>query len=426
VVLQKKIELRGMTGGSSLAVIMNQSLGLKVLLLVFVMGAGWAEARTWTSSYGKEIEGELVAFDGETVEMKLADGRPAKFKLSLLSEADQVFLAEWKKSPPAEAVKPVSREWPEEVEVDIQLDDIVIVEEDRDKKRYVYRSPHFEFVANGRLSKNVVREFSRVFEATFEVVKALPINLDPKPPEDGYWDVKLYNTREEYFADGGPPGSGGVYMGGTGMVKVPLPNLGVDYTGIRYIVDTDKTNSTLKHEITHQVMHEMLRFMPVWMIEGFAEFVECMPYSKGKYRFNNIDDAVKDHAAGSDREYEMVDLQSLMDMDHAVWGAALTGGGASQNYKSSCVLLYYFLKVDGESDGAGMFSYLDSVRTAQRQTELTTKRVEAREKFLLKDRDYEKMKEEIVTGLKSNDALGLRISFGNPIAAVMEAAASQE
>jgi hypothetical protein len=281
---------------------MKTSPLLMILALLSVFGVGWAEARTWTSSYGKEIEGELVGFDGETVELKLADGRPAKFKLSLLSEEDQAFLAEWKKNPPAEAAEPVSREWPEVVEVDVQLDDIVIVEEDRDKRRYVYRSPHFEFVANGRLSKNVVREFSRVFEATYEVVKALPINIDPQPPEDGFWDVKLYNTRNEYFADGGPPGSGGVYMGGSGMVKVPLPNLGVEYTGIRYIVDTDKTNSTLKHEITHQVMHEMLPYIPVWMIEGFAEFVECMPYSKGKYRFNDIDDSVKEHAAGSNRE----------------------------------------------------------------------------------------------------------------------------
>ncbi|MEM7147663.1 MAG: hypothetical protein AAF591_21335, partial [Verrucomicrobiota bacterium] len=371
-----------------------------LMVLFFVAGSVMeVGARTWTSSYGKAIEGELVGFDGETVELKLADGRMSKFKVSLLSEDDQLFLREWKEHAPPE---PVNREWPEVVEVDVSLDDIVIVEEVREKERYVYRSPHFEFVANARLSKSVVREFSRVFEGTLEAVRALPINLDPKPPEDGFWDVKLYKTRDQYLKDGGPPGSAGVYMGGSGMVKVPLPNLGVEYTGIRYIVDTDKTNRTLKHEITHQVMHEILRYMPVWMVEGFAEFVESMPYSKGKYRFNDVDDAVKERAAGDNRDYEMADLQSLMLMDHATWGAALTQGGAGKNYNSSCVLLYYFLKVDGAGDGTGIFSYLDEVRTAERRSELEEKRVAAREKYLLRDRSYEQLMEEVAVALRSN------------------------
>ncbi|MEM8955783.1 MAG: hypothetical protein AAGD22_16635, partial [Verrucomicrobiota bacterium] len=366
----------------------------------------------------------LVGFDGETVELKLADGRMSKFKISLLGEEDQRFLREWKESGGAIATggEPMSREWPEVVEVDISLDDIVIVEEDRDTERYVYRSPHFEFVANARLSKSVVREFSRVFEATYAVVKALPIHLDPQPPEDGYWDVKLYRTRDQYLKDGGPQGSGGVYSPRTGTVKVPLSNLGVEYTGIRFIVDSDKTNRTLKHEIVHQVMHDLLPYMPVWMVEGFAEFVECMPYSKGKYRFNDIDDAVKERAAGDHREYEMVDLQSLMLMSHGAWSAALTEGGAHKNYNSACVLLYYFLRVDAAGDGAGMFSYLDEVRLAKRNRELKEKRAAARDKYLLRDRSYERLMEEVAAGLRSNDSLGLRVTFQAPMEDVLERA----
>ncbi|MEM8955427.1 MAG: hypothetical protein AAGD22_14840, partial [Verrucomicrobiota bacterium] len=69
-----------------------------VWLVFLVLGIGVVEARTWTSAYGKAIEGELVGFDGETVELKLADGRMSKFKISLLGEEDQRFLREWKES----------------------------------------------------------------------------------------------------------------------------------------------------------------------------------------------------------------------------------------------------------------------------------------------------------------------------------------
>lgn len=52
------------------------------------------EMRTWTSSVGSTLEASLIDFDGSTVELKTADGRTIRLKLSQLSTEDQDFLSE--------------------------------------------------------------------------------------------------------------------------------------------------------------------------------------------------------------------------------------------------------------------------------------------------------------------------------------------
>ncbi|MEM7144618.1 MAG: hypothetical protein AAF591_05755, partial [Verrucomicrobiota bacterium] len=52
---------------------------------------------------------------------------------------------------------------------------------------------------------------------------------------------------------------------------------------------------------------------------------------------------------------------------------------------------------------------------AERRSELEEKRVAAREKYLLRDRSYEQLMEEVAVALRSNDTLGLRVSFDSPM-----------
>ena len=51
-----------------------------------------AQARTWTAKTGQTIDGEFVKLEGDTVSIKLPDGRLAQIKLDLLSEEDQQFV----------------------------------------------------------------------------------------------------------------------------------------------------------------------------------------------------------------------------------------------------------------------------------------------------------------------------------------------
>lgn len=381
------------------------------------------DIRTWTSSDGKTIKGSIVSCEGDQLTLKTKRGN-FKFPLSRLSKENQDYVQDWQKniSPPASPKgepKTDSKdsignfddlklgEWPKSVSAEFEIDQIQIVKEDK-SGNYIYRSPHFEFRSNVRLSKSVVREFSRIFEATFELVNAIPVGLNAQPSGEGYYVTKLYERKEQYFSDGGMPGSGGMFTqrGGKGMIKIPLPNLGVKNTGTRFVVDNSKRSNTLTHEITHQVMMRWAFLMPVWIREGFAEVTSSQVYSKGRFRLTDTSRAVKNEVTrylSSQRDFSMINIKDLMTMSHQQWAADLAGRRGSANYASANLLLYYFLRIDGEGKGEKLVDYLKA-RIAGIDGE------EASTEILLAGRSYEELARDVSKGWKSE---GLKITFIN-------------
>ena len=133
-----------------------------------------AEERTWTSSDGRTLVGEIQGLEGDSVKLKTATG-VFEFPLDRLSEADQKFAKEWKESSQPDGVpegapkdaadrtvgdfSELQRgEWPKSVSADFDVDEIKVIKEDEEAGEYIYRSPHFEFQTPDRLSTSVVRE----------------------------------------------------------------------------------------------------------------------------------------------------------------------------------------------------------------------------------------------------------------------------
>ncbi len=173
-----------------------------------------------------------------------------------------------------------SRGWP--VSVALREDpSFTVVEETREAGRVVYRSDHFEFISSLRLTAPIIREFSRVFEVTFETVAALPLNIRPEPPR-AWFRVQLFATAADYEAAGAPRESSGLFRGSTGVVMVPLPNLGVKKVNARWIIEGRDGNQPLIHEVTHQVMGSWLSVLPVWLVEGLAEYLAAGRCFRGK------------------------------------------------------------------------------------------------------------------------------------------------
>jgi len=320
--------------------------------------------RSWTSTDGRTIEAVLIDADAETVELKTANG-VFKLPVTRFSKADQTYITEWRGQAPLK-IGP----WPDKVEIAGEL----AIEEKAAGGEFNYFSPHFEFHSPTRLSKSVVREFARLFEATYEGVKALPVGLDPIPPGDGgHFLTKLFATREDYYASGGIPGSGGMFSWRSqgrkfvsGSISVPLTSLGVEQVGNRFIVDLDKDSGTLVHEITHQVAVMWgIYGAPVWFVEGLAEDMEAAPYSKGTMRFTNMPGSVEKSVMenGSGNEFRMLPVETLMTISKAQWADALENGDAGKNYKSANVLMTYFLHLDGTGNGEPVALYLRASRT---------------------------------------------------------------
>jgi hypothetical protein len=189
--------------------------------------------RGWKTSEGQPFQASLQSFDGTTVFFKMPNGRPAQSSLTKLSAEDQQYLSEWQKR------QPIKFTMPEFVGVDMATLKTEVVSEDTAAGKFVYRTAHFEFESEGKFKPSLLREVARDFEATYELLKALPWNIDPKPPSGDYFHAKLFKDMASYRAAGGPVNSGGVYSSRTETFLVPFESIGLNPLGTSFAKSED-------------------------------------------------------------------------------------------------------------------------------------------------------------------------------------------
>lgn len=360
------------------------------------------ETRRFTDTEGRSIEATLIEADASRVRIqRTSDLRFFEIPLTMLSSTDREYVRLWTEkqnrvpSKPQASVAETSQAQPTSPQPfpqKVKADDyeVEVIEEDTRTETFIYRSAHFEFRSNVKLARAVVREFAAIFEDTFAAVEQLPMLLKPGKPKNEYYITQLYETKEQYYADGGIPGSGGSYFGGEGKIKIPLTSLGVKKSSSSYSIDrSNEDHTTLIHEITHQVMHPWLRPMPVWLTEGFAVYMENIPYDRNVFRFDRFK---VDEAVGRSRR--LLDAKTMMTMTSEQWLDALGKGYAASNinYSSAWVYTLYFLHLDGEGNGQRIFDYLRAI-------EARTPHSEA-EAILLDGRSYSELEEAIERAYK--------------------------
>ncbi len=346
------------------------------------------DVRTWTSTDGKTLQAKLLSVEADQAVLQLANGNTAKVPLLRLSAGDQAFIKQQASAAPAPAVKesiapaiepaasartPIEKRlWPVNVEVPPRSIEIKAVEEKPQERKCVYRSESFEFVSQDKLAVSIMKELATTFEATRSLVSALPWGIDPKPPADlGYYEAKFYVTREDYIADGGPKNSGGVYFSRDRIFRIPFQGLGLELRGKTYFKKAGFKEETLVHEVTHQMMHDFLPFLPTWVIEGTAEYTESLPYNAGKFRANAHESAVKNYLKlrKENSDISPSDFRPFSDhmtMKHETWGN-LSENPRSQHllYFQSYLLVYYFCHLDGDGKGTRFLKYLDAMAKAR-------------------------------------------------------------
>lgn len=397
-------------------------------------GSIWGQEgafRKWTSTDGRVVEAAFLGVDGENVRIRGRNGAEFSVPLSRLSEADQSWAkAQGEGKAVASAAgaagmaggQPAAEKvWPKTVAL-ADKPEVVVVKEDAETKEFIYRSPHYEFICDSRLGANVVREFGRMFEATYLLNCKLPLDLKPKPePLREYFQARLYTNEEDYFANGGVAGSAGVYSRGDKALKVPLKSLGVKMVGSRVSLDKtgDDDNATLIHEITHQMMNHWLRPLPTWYTEGSAEYTEILEYfPAGRFSLSALRGRLEAYVTRCNlwrtTPFQMLDLQELMEIEPDAWSAALVkpvqvanvqgATQASQNYGSAGLLTYYFYHHDGAGDAANIIAYLREIEAAGREADERA----AAKKHLLRERTYEQLAEDVKRALKKE---GVEVEF---------------
>ncbi len=373
---------------------------LAALLFAFgqALDAGAAdEYRLWTNAESKQVEAAFSGVNSGLVNLKMRDGKMAAVPLDKLSQADQ----DWVKQHGTVAPRPLfgsstpaGKTWPKSTGLE-EAPKATVVKEDAEAKEYVYHTANFEFRCDSRLGADVVREFGRIFEGTLEVNKQLPLELKPTPEKDRELFVaQLFTNKDDYLKAGAIPGSAGVYMSAKRSILVPIQSLGVKIVGKRVALEPQSDNSTLIHEITHQMMNHWLGRLPIWYIEGSAEYVAAQKYHMGRFSLTtpgaNVRKYLNDHKGVWDKKFTMWHVHHLMHIEGDAWSGAIGGGegNAMRNYASATILAYYFYHVDGKGDAANIIAWLRAIESG-------TAKEEATEKHLIRGRKLTDIEKEI-------------------------------
>jgi hypothetical protein len=355
--------------------------------------------REWTNAEGTAtFSGTFIEIrDGLVTIVRQPDAIRFEVPLERLSVADRAWIDSNKNTLTAhgsnrnQAKNPVTPEmrWPRHLRVssDYQIE---VVSEDRSNNRFIYRSNHFEFVSDVPLSRRVIREFGQIFEVTYQAIAAMPLRWDPQPPVGTHFDVRLFGERSAYYAAGGLPNSGGVYMGNERKILVPLTSVGMQRTSSEYTFDSNADFRILIHEITHQVHHHWLQRLPIWLVEGLAVYMDNVPYANGELRFDRLD--VNAAFSRRSREGLFVPLETMMALTGSEWNQQLAQdlNTARLNYATAFLMAWFFFHTD--NDGVNMYRYLRAIEEGMPE-------IEARD-FLLNGRTLEELQRDFIRGFE--------------------------
>ncbi len=392
-----------------------------LVVIVLILGlAHAAEVRSWTDIQGRKVEASLLRVEDKTIILKLKDGREIPYPLAKFSADDCKYVAESQAAgateKPAKTTKPgedgdktlnFDAPWPAVIKF-TEDPEINVVEEKADKKSFIYESANYRYVCDVRLNKSVVKGFAVMFEATYLYCRSLPLAINDGVKVEGKHQIILFKEIDDYVKAGGPPGSAGVFIGGRGVVMVPLSSLGVKPVGNGYMLDRKKNNNTLPHELTHQLTPKAYfkKGALGWFSEGLAEYVATTPYRSGTYQVRGNQKDIVDYVTsygskdkGGRALGNKIKLPSLKTFMLQSYEAFLQKTQVS--YGSSLLISTYFFHMDGEGDGKRIKAFLKALRDgAEDEKALDT---------LLDGRTFEKLEQDIV---KTWGRKGVDFTFG--------------
>lgn len=360
-----------------------------------------AETRIWTDQQDRKIEAKMLSMEGESVILELKDGRKVPYPLEKLSEADTEYAKNWKpEETPEEEEKEEGKSvanfdepWPDRIKFS-EDPEIVVVKEDPGKKSFIYESAHYRYTCDVRLSKTVVKGFAVMFEATYLFCRSLPLAIDGGRMSDGKYEILLFEEFEDYVEAGGPPTSAGVFMGGKGVVMVPLKSLGVRPVGSGYMLDRDKSSKTLPHELTHQLTPVAYYRTAAkgWFSEGLAEYVAVTPYRSGAFSVRNNHRDIIDYVTGYGSkgnggralgtEIRLPPLKTFMLQSYSSFLEQ-----PQLNYGCGLLITYYFMQMEGDGEAKRLKEFLKVMRQGKDREEAL--------KVLFDGRSFEEMEVEI-------------------------------
>lgn len=291
-----------------------------------------------------------------------------------------------------------------------------------------------------------MKDVARVFELTHNLHKHSPLGILAKP-EAKHFPARLIGRRADYIKQGGSSGSAGVYLVKERIFMAPLELMGMQpgAGGWKKVKD-EYDPKTIIHELTHMLTHDVLNDLPIWLNEGYAEYISHIPLKGDSFRtdkksivegirdkfydahiqstvrrgdnslpkFSRVD---RDKYLKSDSVPHLTKISKVLGMTNQEWATGVVplrnadprinqgvvrifpptifGNTRLQNlYSTSHLILFYFLEIEGEEGVRKIRSFLEKNRT----------QTHAYEKY---KEDFKKYEDEFAAFLQLPDVVKL-------------------
>ncbi len=349
--------------------------------------------REWSNTEGRKIVAEYLGVRSDSVMVRMEGGKIVPIPLAKLSETDKAFVRDHPMG-----YREAWKGWPGEVRVSTN---VVVTETAAKKDEYVYQTQNFRFHVDGNLGAPLMKDLAQVFELTHALHLKSPFGLLAKPEGDRF-EASLFGTSQTYRAQGGPRETAGVYLPKKKVFLAPLDLMGVkvDSSVWRRIPRSRHDSTTVIHELTHMLTHEMLLTLPVWVNEGYAEYIANIPVEgnafqtgRDKIREGVIESFVLDYEkwftgrngripkiGPADKSKflrenlpDLPPLSTVLGVTDKSWHAAGAGGSAyagskyqysdmMSQYRTAHLIIYHFLHLDGGDGISKLCRYVERRR----------------------------------------------------------------
>lgn len=353
--------------------------------------------REWTNLSGKKLTAEYMGHKGSDVVLKLTNGKLFFLPAVKLASDDLDFLKEHHF-----IYLPIWQGWPSDAGGG--LAQINVSEEQTDPHTYFYTTENFQFKCNVKLGPILMKDIALVFEQTYHLHSRSPFGILANP-ENGHFEAHLMASREAYMKLGGPDNSAGVYKPKEKIFLAPLELMGMKQSSAGWRKDSKEYDpSTIVHELTHMLTHEMLDHLPIWINEGYAEYISNIPIKNRVFQLerNAIREGIRDlyyrdHVMAStgrntaavkasqaekkafleSPEFPlMVPVHEILTLTDRAWASRATTtrfapryGGMVGLYRTSHLIFYYFMEIEGEKGVAKIRKFLAKNQEAMKQFE---------------------------------------------------------
>lgn len=380
-------------------------------ILLGLLGVHSLEARTWTDVYGRTFQGDLISADDRNVVLNIR-GKNRVISLSSLSQIDRNWVQAnvggatsvgEKSRRVSNAPSATFNKSANQILADPYAK-VERIEANRAEKRWVYATENFEFVSDEDLGLAKMRNFVWMFEAVWRFCEEWPIELPRLRAEEKVrMKTLLVKEREDYYRQGGMPGSGGVYLTARDLIIVPFDSLGEFHLGQGAQRRHKIENHVLRHEITHQLMRGQTQ-QAAWFIEGSAEYVATVPFSGYRMQVFRHPSAVVNYMIHTNyrhgtnqpagRVMKLIPLQRFMNLSYNQFLAT------EHSYPYALMLFYYFAKLEGKKDGAILKAYTKALQRDQPEI--------LAQKILLNGNTWEQLEKDLA---QAWNQMGIRIQF---------------